>query len=129
MRPRIFTVPFTRLGDFPELEFGAEDTLTLRPLFSFDAATVNAFLERLTAASLTDETIPEPERDLASRQIVVDLMRLCIIEWHLRDADGKTIPIPTTPDALLALPTGLGGAFFGFLANYRGDGPDPTIGS
>lgn len=129
MRPRIFTVPFTRLGDFPELEFTEDETLTIRPLFSFDAVTTDGFIKRLSDDALTDEKIPEAKRDAQSQQIVLDLMALCVVEWKLRDADGKSIAIPTSPADLLALPAGLAGAFFRFLSSYRGEEPNPTTGT
>lgn len=129
MRARTFTIPFTQLGDFPELEWGPDDTLTVRPLFSHDAQTVAEFLERLSSTTLEDTAIAEKERDAESRRIVCDLLALCVVEWSLKDGDGHTIPIPKTSADLLALPAGLAGAFFGFFANYRGEGPNPTTGS
>lgn len=129
MRARTFTIPFTRVGDFPELEFGPDDSLTVRPLFSQDAKTTNEFIERLTAASLTDETIPFEQREAESQRIIIDLLALCVVEWTLKDGDGHSVPIPKSPAALLKLPAGLAGAFFGFFANYRGEGPNPTTGS
>lgn len=129
MRPRIFTVPFTRLGEFPELDFGEDETLTVRPLFSQDSVTTNRFIERLSAKALTDEKIPEAKREAMSQQIVLDLMALCVIEWKLRDEKGASIAIPKTPADLLALPAGLAGAFFTFFSTYRGEEPNPTTGS
>lgn len=129
MRPRIFTVPFTRLGDFPELDFEEDETLRVRPLFSQDSVTTNGFIERLSAKALTDETIPEAKREAMSQQIVLDLMALCVIEWKLRDEKGASIAIPKTPADLLALPAGLAGAFFTFFSTYRGEEPNPTTGS
>lgn len=128
MRARTFTIPFTRLGDFPELEFGPDDSLTVRPLFSFDAVTTDGFLKRLSSPTLTDDKIPEATRDLESQQIVCDLIGLCVVEWTLKDTDGKSIPIPKVPAGLLKLPAALGGAFFRFLSEYRGE-TDPTTGS
>lgn len=119
MRARTFTVPFTRVGDFPELEFGPDDTLTVRPLYSLDAASVAALLKDIEKAD------DEPK----SQAIMVRLLAMCVIEWSLRDGDGKSIPVPTTPAALLALPAGLTGAFFAFFSEFRGDGTNPTIGS
>lgn len=129
MRARTFTIPFTRVGDFPELEFGPDDSLTVRPLFSQDAKTTNEFIERLSANTLTDTKIPMKKREEEGERIVLDLMDLCIVEWNLHDGDGKSIPIPKAPADLLALPSGLAGAFFDFFSNYRGEGPNPTTGS
>lgn len=128
MRARTFTIPFSRLGDFPELDFG-DDTLTVRPLYSQDAAHVNALVERINDPILADESVPAAKREKFTQQIIVDLIGDCVVEWSLHDETGKTIPIPKAPADLLALPAGLAGAFFGFFATFRGEGANPTTGS
>lgn len=132
MRPRIFTMPFTRLGDFPELDFGPDETLTVRPFFSQDTTTTTALLARIVALAeeaQKDDHRPDAEMQGDSDQVIIDLLNLCVVEWTLRDGEGKTIPVPKTPAQLRALPTGLAGAFFDFCSTFRGDGPNPTTGS
>jgi hypothetical protein len=128
MRARTFTIPFSRLGDFPELDF-EDATITVRPLYSQPATAVNALVERINDPKLEDESIPKAKREAITQQIICDLLRDCVVEWTLKDPDGKIIPVPKAPADLLALPAGLAGAFFGFFATYRGEGPNPTTGS
>ena len=131
MRARTFTLPFTRLGEFqdepttlPELDFDATDTLTVRPFASVDAVTFSAIAKEMDTLKGDD-----PEGEEKAKAIILRLLSLCVVEWTLHDGDGKAIPVPTTPAALLRLPAGLVGVLLRFFLNYRGEGTNPTTGS
>ena len=121
MRVRTFRVPFSRLvgEDAQELEFGPEDYLVIRPIFGLPAAKVAELSKRMTS-------LGESEDEAAADVLLLDLMADAIVEWHLTGPDGEAIPRPQTGDEVRELPAGLAGAFFSFIATYRGDTPNPT---
>ena len=131
MRARTFTLPFTRLGEFqdepttlPELDFDATDTLTVRPFASVDAVTFSSIADDILTIDSED-----PDGEVKAKAIILRLLSLCVVEWTLHDGDGKVIPVPTTPTALLKLPAGLVGVLMRFFLNFRGEGANPTTGS
>lgn len=114
-----FRVPFSKIvEDAPELSFGPDDYVRVRPIFSQPTASVRQFAARVDA--VTAET-PVEEADA----ITLELIERTIEKWSLIGPDGE-IPKPTTIEELNALPASLRGALFPFLAMFRGDGPDPT---
>ena len=131
MRARTFTLPFTRLGEFqdepttlPELDFEATDTITVRPFATVDAVTFSAIADDIRTIAAED-----PDSEAKAQTIILRLLALCVVEWSLHDGDGKVIPVPTTPTALLKLPAGLVGVLMRFFLNFRGEGANPTTGS
>lgn len=118
MRARTFRVPFAQVApDATELEWGPDDYIVVRPLLTRSAADAFAIQARLAEI----ENIPGHKGELARRAFIVDIIDELIVEWSLTDADGRTVPKPTTAEAFLALPSGLAAALFGFLMGYRGD--------
>lgn len=127
MQARTFTLPFSKLGDFPELEFGDDETFTIRPLLSFDTKTVNDYLRRVSDLQERAETSDDPSAlDDEAAGFICDLVAQCITGWTLRDDKGGVVPIPKTPAQLNKLPAALRGSFLNFLTTYRGDAPNPT---
>ena len=131
MRARTFTLPFTRLGEFqdepttlPELDFESTDTITVRPFATVDAVTFSAIADDIRTIAADD-----PDSEAKAQTIILRLLGLCVVEWSLHDGDGKVIPVPTTPAALLKLPAGLVGVLMRFFLNFRGEGANPTTGS
>ena len=120
MRIRTFRVPFARLvgEDATELEFGPEDYLVVRPIFGLPAEQVAGLSNRMTSLTEGDEA--------AADVLLLDLMGSAIVEWHLTGPEGEDIPRPQTGDEVRKLPAGLAGAFFSFIATYRGDVENPT---
>ena len=123
MNLRTFRVPFSRIvgEDANELEFGPDDYLMVRPIFGLPASQVAELSNRMTALG-TDEEADEAKADA----LLLDLMDSAIVEWHLVGPDGEAIPRPKTGDEVRELPAGLAGAFFAFIATYRGDTANPT---
>ena len=123
MRIRTFRVPFAKLvgEDATELEFGPEDFLVVRPIFGLPASQVAELSKRMTALGV-DEVADEAKADV----LLLDLMDSAIVEWHLTGPDGEDIPRPKTGEAVRELPAGLAGAFFAFIATFRGDAANPT---
>lgn len=123
MKARTFTVPFSKIvGDeATELEFGPEDYLVIRPIFSMSAEVLRGWIKRITEI---DSDVPAEVGD----QLVLDLLDATCLQWHLDGPEGP-ISQPKTPDALTALPGAVAGSLFGFLSSYRGEGPNPTKGS
>ena len=121
MRIRTFRVPFSRIVDVPELDFGPEDYVVLRPVFGQPADVLTEFLERV--AALTDEDKDESDR------FALDLLERTVAEWHLTDEAGEAIAQPRTAAEMYRLPAQVSGGLVTFVMGYRGDGPDPTIGS
>ena len=123
MRAKTFTVPFAKVvGDeATELEFGPDDYLVVRPIFSMPAADLRGWIERI------NDLDPESDASVGD-QLVLDLMAETVLEWPLAGPDGE-IPQPRTAAALLALPGAVAGSLFGFLSSYRGEGTNPTRGS
>ena len=136
MRIRTFRVPFARLvgEDATELEFGPEDYLVVRPIFGLPAAQVAELSNRMTSLGVDDKDgLTDDEkaaRATADAQeadaLLLDLMGSAIVEWHLTGPEGEDIPRPQTGDEVRKLPAGLAGAFFSFIATYRGDVENPT---
>lgn len=121
MRARTFRVPFARVAPQAiELEWGPDDYLVIRPLLTRSPADVNAIYARMNAASAGEGS--EDDRQALLLEVLHDV----VVEWSLRDADGGTIPMPSTWAEVDALPSGLGVGLFDFIFTYRGDGPDPT---
>ena len=121
MQLRTFNVPFARIlppEAGAEISFSADDYLVVRPLFTLPTSDVRLLSTRLE--TLTPES-PEADADT----VVLDLLRSCVVEWHLSGETGS-IPMPRTVVEFNALPAVLRGAFFGFLTAFRGDGPNPT---
>ena len=119
MRAKTFTVPFSKIvGDeATELEFGPDDYLVVRPIFSLSAESLRGWVAKLNAVDQTS--------DAAADQLILDMLDVTCQEWHLTGSDGP-IERPRTQAALLALPGAITGSLFGFLSSYRGDGPHPT---
>ena len=123
MRAKTFTVPFAKVvgEEATELEFGPDDYLVVRPIFSMPASDLRGWIERINTI--------EPDADAAvGDQLVLDLMAETVLEWHLTGPTGE-IAQPRTAEALLALPGAIAGSLFGFLSSYRGEGTNPTKGS
>ena len=120
MRTKTFRVPFSKVvGDeATELEFGPDDYLVVRPVFSMSAETLRAWIERINNIG-SDATVEVAD------ELVLDLLDVTIEEWNLDGPEGP-ITQPRTREALLALPGAIAGSLFGFLSSYRGDGPNPT---
>lgn len=121
MRAKTFTVPFAKVvgEEATELEFGPDDYLVVRPVFSMSAETLRGWVDRMGKIDLTSN-------DENADQLVLDLLDVTVQEWHLTGPDDKPIPQPKTRKALLSLPGAIAGSLFGFLSSYRGDGPNPT---
>jgi hypothetical protein len=116
-------IPFHRaIPDALELEFGPNDFLRVRPLRSFPKHITRDFFDRLKDV---DETSEEGQE--FAQQLVIDLLDLVVLEWSLEGPEGQ-IPMPRTPEALLALPDALSSGLFKFLIYYRGlnDAENPT---
>lgn len=135
MKLRTFTVPFATVApDATELEFGPNDVLTVRPLFSLPQGEIAALAERIRRIEADAEKAIEldegdPVRvkaEAASDLLVLDLIRTAVVSWSLTGPDDKPIDVPKTPADLDALPGGLAGRLYPFLSTYRGDGPNPT---
>lgn len=136
MRVRTFTVPFARIvgEDAKELEFGPEDYCVVRPLFGLSFSDTKRWGERIAEVEKLGEQARDgeltPEQRTAAEakadSLLLDIMRESIIEWHLGGPDGEPIPMPGTPAALDALPTGLRTRIYPFLSTYRGDDPNPS---
>jgi hypothetical protein len=126
MKIRTFTVPFAKVvGDeATELEFGPDDYMVVRPIFSMSAGEVRAWQERINGLIGRDGGVPNEEAD----EIVLDMLGATCVEWSLTGPEGP-IPQPMTAEALLNLPGAIAGSLFSFLSNYRGEGPNPTKGS
>ena len=123
MRIRTFRVPFSRIvSDAPELEFGPEDYVVLRPVFGQPADVLTEFLERLNGLR------SEGDRSDGDR-FALDLYERTIVDWHLADEAGEPIPQPRTAPELYRLPAQVSGGLTTFLMGFRGEGPDPTTGS
>jgi len=122
MRAKTFTVPFAKIvgEDATELEFGPDDYLVVRPIFSMSAEVLRGWVKRMNNI---DESVDEEVSD----QLVIDLLDATCQEWHLTGPDDKPITQPKTRKALLNLPGAVAGSLFGFLSGYRGDGANPTI--
>jgi len=124
MRAKTFTVPFAKIvGDeATELEFGPDDVLVIRPIFSMSAEQLRGWIKRI------NEIDSEASAEIGD-QIVIDLLDATVQKWSLSGPDGEPILQPRTPEALVALPGAVAGSLFGFLSSYRGEGPNPTRGS
>ena len=123
MKAKTFTVPFSKIvgEEATELEFGPEDYLVIRPIFSMSAEVLRAWIGRISQ-------IGEDAADSDGDQLVLDLLNETILEWHLEGPEGL-ISQPKTAEALLKLPGAVAGSLFVFLSSYRGEGTNPTRGS
>lgn len=120
MRARTFRVPFSRVApDLQYLEWGPEDYIVVRPLFTKSPGELAVIQARAVAAA------EEGEGSSAQQSLALEVLRELVLEWHLATDDGP-VPMPTTWADVDALPSGLGAALFEFMWTYRGDGPDPT---
>lgn len=139
MRAKTFTVPFAKVvGDeATELEFGPDDYLVVRPIFSMSALDIRATqarIEAFEAKPAEAQKIADPKKRTAeldrlnveAGELILSLMDLAILDWKLVGEQGP-IKRPRTVEALDALPGAIRGGLYGFLCNYRGDGPNPTI--
>lgn len=119
MQIKTFRIPFEEIvgPEATELAFGPRDYLVIRSLFALPVAQVRDFADRI--GKVGEATTPE-EADA----LVLDLLGLCVVEWHLDGPDGS-IPMPATGEDLDALPGAVRSALFPFLAGFRGK-PDPT---
>ena len=138
MKARTFTVPFSKVvgDDATELEFGPDDHLVVRPLFSLSAVEVRAVQRRIEDFEAKPAKAQEIE-DLAKRQdaldalnteageLILSLMDIAVRGWSLEGESGP-IPRPTTVEALDDLPAAVRGGLYGWLVNYRGEDPHPT---
>lgn len=120
MRAKTFTVPFSKIvgEEATELEFGPDDYLVVRPIFTMSASSVRGWVARV------NEIEPDAPDEVGD-QIILDLLDATCEKWSLMGEDGP-IPQPKTQEALLALPGTITRALFGFLTTYRGEGPNPT---
>lgn len=120
MRAKTFTVPFSKIvgEEATELEFGPDDYLVVRPIFSMSAEVLRGWIARI------NEIEPDAPQEVGD-QIILDLLDVTCEKWSLTGSDGP-IPQPKTQEALLALPGAIAGSLFGFLTTYRGEGPNPT---
>ena len=121
MRVRTFVVPFAKIvpDDAHELEFGPDDHVVIRPFFGLSKTEIDAWNARMNAVddASTADPIKAPEM---AHQLVLDMLNAAIIEWRLDGPNGP-IPMPTTPEALDALPGTIAGSLFRFLSTYRGE--------
>lgn len=135
MRIRDVTISFAdAIGDVvTELDFGPDDTLTVRPLFVLPREEANALLERKAALEEQAEAAAKTPRgskerakaEQAGDQFIVDLIGLAITGWRLDGPDGP-IQKPATTEQLNALPAGLAAALYPFLLTFRGRDPNRT---
>ena len=136
MRSRTFPVQFSEVlgADAHELEFGPDDHMVVRPLFTMPreaSAGLSARMADVGRMAEAAANLPagDPERiaaESALDQLVADIVDLAVVEWHLTAEDGTPIPKPSTPDALNALPTGLAAGLYPFLTAFRGRDPNRT---
>lgn len=130
MKARTFTVPFAKVvgDDATELEFGPDDYLVVRPIFSMSAIDIRTRMERIeTFEDRANSTAKrsKAQSDVLNREageLILSLMDDAIVDWHLDGEDGP-IERPRTVEALDALPGAIRGSLYAFLCNYRGDGP------
>jgi hypothetical protein len=132
---RTFTVPFSKLNDeMTELEFGPDDVMVVRPLFTLSrdaAANLATRMGQVEQDALAARKLPadDPERvavEEASDLLILDVIRTAIVSWRLTDENGVPIKVPESTAELDALPSGLAASLYPFLQTYRGDGPNPT---
>lgn len=119
MQYKTFKVPFSEVvgDDHPEVEFGPEDYLVVRPIFAFPVREISDFRERVGKI----EELPDAE----AADLLTDILSRTIKEWHLETPDGP-IPMPKTADDLDSLPAAIRSMLLPFILTFRGRGPDPT---
>lgn len=132
MKARTFTVPFAKVvGDeATELEFGPDDYLVVRPIFSMSAIDIRSLTERIDAFEskvVERKTSKKGTADLNTEagELVLALFDIAVKEWHLTGESGP-IERPRTVKALDDLPGAIRGSLYSFLCNYRGDAAHPT---
>ena len=135
MRLRTFKKTFADVfgANLPGIEFGPDDYFVVRPLSARPGIEAEEWGQRLTDLSIRltalEKEDPKGAEKAASDAIAtvtIDLLRACVIDWHLVSDEGA-VPMPTSADDLRRLPTGLNAsAWFEFLTSYRGDGPNPS---
>ena len=139
MKVRTFTVPFDKVvgEDATELEFGPDDYLVVRPIFSMSALDIRATQNRIEAFEAKPaeaQKIADPKKRAAEMnrlnteagELILSLMDLAVLDWKLEGEHGP-IDRPRTVEALDNLPGAIRGGLYSFLCNYRGDGANPTI--
>ena len=133
MKLRTFTVPFSEVApDATELEFGPNDILEVRPLFTLPQGEIAQWARRISATEKAAEDalelpVDDPARvkaEEASDLLICDMIRTAVVSWSLTGPDDKPIDVPKTPADLDALPGGLAGRLYPFLSTFRG--PNPT---
>ena len=138
MKARTFTVPFEKVvgDDATELEFGPDDYLVVRPIFSMSALDIRSTQTRIEAfeakpaeaQKITDPKKRQAEMDKLNTEageLILSLMDLAVIDWKL-EAESGPIDRPRTVEALDNLPGAIRGSLYSFLCNYRGEDPNPT---
>ena len=139
MKARTFTVPFAKVvGDeATELEFGPDDYMVVRPIFSMSALDIRVTQNRIEsfeakpaeALKIADPRKRAAEMDRLNTEageLILSLMDLAVIDWRLESEAGP-IERPRTVEALDSLPGAIRGGLYSFLCNYRGEEPNPTI--